>query len=331
MALRGSQKIPGAHRPVATATGTVARWHVRKRMAFSICRTVALGLLAAVPAPAQGRGGQKSTWLWVKDHHTHLGIARAALETGPGTACVGRVKFNQVKWGAHYLTGPAGRILIPSFPQEFSCRVTLDGRELEVAAVESEVEIHTWTGPKWVHAKKARQTIIWVRTDHRDEQGEELDDWRTSNDPTQFRAYIQDLDARQLVPDVQVTALRSGITTASDANGLFTLEVPAADRRGKTPPTATETLVFSKPGYQRFEYQDLILHPGLNPLEILLERGTGTVVRRNGSLRKGGSWNDDQFFAFKGTGEAPDGGRGRIISLEIEPSAYERGWILCTQ
>ena len=74
----------------------------------------------------------------------------------------------------------------------------------------------------------------------------EPDYWSTTGDPTRFRAYIQDLDAGQLISGVGVTALRSGITAISDAKGLFTLEVQASYRKSKTPPTAVETLVFSK-------------------------------------------------------------------------------------
>jgi hypothetical protein len=233
-------------------------------------------------------------------------------------------------WSARYVTGPAGRVLTQGLPGEFSCRVTLNGRELVVDSLAC-CEIRPWTGPKWVHAENARQTIIWVDTKKRAVEGVELDYWRTTEDPTQFRAYIQDIDARQLIPAVKVSALRSGITTASDANGLFTVEIPASYRKGKTPPAATETLVFSTPGYRRFEYRDLILHPGVNPLEVLLEKGKGTVVRKNRSIHNGNP-GEDEFFTFKGSARpAPNGNRGEIISLEIEPSAYEGGWIMCKQ
>jgi hypothetical protein len=159
--------------------------------------------------------------------------------------------------------------------------------------------------------------------------GVEPDYWSTTDDPTQFRAYIQDLDAGQLISGVRVTALRSGITAISDANGLFTLEVPASYRKSKTPPTAMETLVFSKSGYRRYEYRDLVLNPGVNPLEIYLERGTGAVVHKNRSLRNGGT-PGDEFLTFKGISqEAQNDKRGEIVSLFIEPSVYDGGWILC--
>ncbi len=117
----------------------------------------------------------------------------------------------------------------------------------------------------------------------------------------------QDLDAGQLIRGVTVTALRSGITATSDASGLFTLEVPASYRKGKTPPTAMETLTFSKSGYIRYEYRDLVLNPGVNPLEIYLARGNGTVLHKNRSLHNGGT-PDDEFLTLN-----------------------EGGWILCKQ
>jgi len=214
-------------------------------------------------------------------------------------------------------------------PKQFSCRVTLNGQELQV--VSAGVEIRPWTGPKWAHLEHASQTTISVDSDNRVVEGVELDYWETTNDPTQFRSYIQDLDTGQLISGVKVTALYSGITSTSDASGLFTLEIPASCRKGKTPPAATETLIFSKPGCRRFEYRDLILNPGVNPLEVFLEKGSGTVVRKNRSIHNGGT-PEDQFFTFEGSArQAPNDNRGEIISLEIEPSAYEGGWIMCKQ
>ena len=246
-----------------------------RRIVFFICKMVTLCLLWAAPTLAQsGRAEQEPTWLWVKDDHTHLGIAGVSVEIGPGRACLGPVKFADAKWTAHYVTGPAGRVLTHGLPGSFSCRVTLNRRELPVKSTAGEIRIRPWTGPKWVRSENARETTIYVDIENLGFEGVELDYWRTTDDPTQFRAYVQDLDVRQLISGVKVMALRTGITTASDANGLFTLEVPASYRKGKTPPAATETLVFSKPGYRRFEYRDLILNPGVNSLEILLEKGT---------------------------------------------------------
>ncbi len=244
-------------------------------------------------------------------------MAGASIEIGPGTACVGVSKLADAQWTARYVTEPAGRVLIQGLPREFSCRVTLHGRELLVV--------------RGGGSEKARQTILWVETENREVEGDALDYWATTNEATQFRAYIQDRDAGQLISGVKVTALRRGFTTTSDANGLFTLEVPASYRKGKTPPTAIETLVFSKPGYRRFEYRDLILNPGVIPLEVLLEKGTGTVVRRNRSIHNGGT-TEDEVFTFAGRArQAPNGNRGEIISLDIEPSVYEGGWIMCKQ
>ena len=128
---------------------------------------------------------------------------------------------------------------------------------------------------------------------------------------------------------MKISALLSRIATTSDRNGLFTLEVPASYRKGKLPSTATETLVFSKPGYRRFEYRDLILNPGVNALQILLEKGTGTVVRKNRSISNGRNSYQDEFLRFDGSAGAPNGDGGEIISLDIEPAVYEGGWFVC--
>jgi hypothetical protein len=163
-----------------------------------------------------------------------------------------------------------------------------------------------------------------VDLENRGVESVEPDYWRTTNDPTKFRDYIQD-DEDRLIAGVQVRALRSGIATTSDANGLFTLEVPASYRKGKPPLIATETLIFSKPGYRTLEYRDLVLNPDVNPLSIRLEKGTGTVVRRNRSLSNG----EYDSFTFAGKArELPDGYAGQIDSFEIEPSIYDGGWTL---
>lgn len=154
----------------------------------------------------------------------------------------------------------------------------------------------------------------------------ENDYWRTTNDPTEFRAYIEDREAG-LIPGVQVRALLRGISATSDENGLFTLEVPASYRKGKAPSVSVETLIFSKPGYQTLQYRDVVLNPGVAPLEIVLEKGTGTEVRRNLSLSNNGQ---DEVFTFKRSARrVPEGYSGEIFSFEIEPPTYDGGWNLC--
>jgi hypothetical protein len=60
-------------------------------------------------------------------------------------------------------------------------------------------------------------------------------------------------------------------------------------------------------------------------LSIRLEKGTGTVVRRNRSLSNG----EYDSFTFAGKArELPDGYAGQIDSFEIEPSIYDGGWTL---
>jgi hypothetical protein len=100
--------------------------------------------------------------------------------------------------------------------------------------------------------------------------------------------------------------------------------VRASYRKGKPPSIATETLVFSKSAYRSLENRDLVLNPGVNRLSIRLERGTGTVVRRNRSISNG----EYDSFTFAGKArELPDGYAGEIVSFEIEPSIYN-GWTL---
>jgi hypothetical protein len=281
--------------------------------AFLICRTLALCLFGVACGAAQTRdAGQGATWLWVMDQHTALGVPGASIDIGPGKECLKVEKTSpSVTWTAHYTTGPAGRVLIAGLPQQFSCRVRLDGRELPVESAGGSLS-----------GDPAVATLV-VNLDNRVLESVDADYWRTTNDPTKFRDYIQDEEAR-LIPGVKVRALRSGITAISDANGLFTLEVPASYRKGKSPSTAIETLVFSKSGYRTLEYRDLVLNPDVNRLSIRLERGPGTLVHRNRSISNG----EYDSFSFAGEArELPDGYAGEIVSFEIEPSIYN-GWTL---
>jgi hypothetical protein len=217
----------------------------------------------------------------------------AFVDVGQGKECF-KVEKNSgnVTWTAHYIAGPAGRVLVHGLPDQFSCRVTLNGRELPVEIMGRSL---TGNGGKGVGSENASVAVLYVDLAHRDDEGVELDYWRTTNDTTEFRDYIHDGQVK-LIPGVQVRALRSGITATSDANGLFTIEVPASYRKGRFPSLATETLVFSKRGYRTLEYRDLVLNPSVNPLDIELKGGSGTVVRRNLSLRN----NKQEVFTFKG-------------------------------
>lgn len=205
-------------------------------------------LATAVQAGQNSTTKAPTTWLWVKDLQTEFGVPGASVDIGPGTQCLGRVQAADARWVTHYVTGAAGRVRSGHLPKEFSCRVRLRGRELQVVTIGRDV--CPWTGSRWVRVEDACQAIIWVSIGNKDVEGVQLNYWSTTDDPTQFRAYVQDLHTGQFIPDVKVIALSSGVVTRSDAKGLFTLEVPASYRKGKTPPAATETLVFSKPGYR---------------------------------------------------------------------------------
>jgi hypothetical protein len=284
--------------------------------AFLISKAVILFFFSGACAAAQGRdAGKGPTWLWVRDQHTALGVAGAFVDIGMGKECLkGEKTSGNVTWTAHYRTGPAGRVLIDGLPQQFSCRVTLNGRELPVES----------TGRSGPRAGSAVVATLIVDLENRGVESVESDYWRTTNDATKFRDYIQD-DEDRLIAGVRVRALRSGIATISDANGLFTLEVPASYRKSKPPSIATETLTFSKPGYRTLEYRDLVLNPDVNQLSIRLEKGSGTLVRRNRSLSNG----EYDSFTFGGKArELPDGYAGEIVSFEIEPSIYGGGWTL---
>src|SRR5437879_4467122 len=97
---------------------------MRKRLVFLTCvwRSASLGILRSTPTSAQSRGSEPlPTWLWVIDWRTDLGISGASVEIGPGEICLGRTDTAAANWTAHYVTGPAGRILTHGLPDEFSC------------------------------------------------------------------------------------------------------------------------------------------------------------------------------------------------------------------
>jgi hypothetical protein len=262
-------------------------------------------------------GNQKPTWLWVMDENTNIGIVGASVDLR---------KEKKTDRTAHFVTGSAGRVLVHRpFPTclpdgGVSCRVTLNGRELPVKSASLELDV-----PSRARADKVLRTVIYVGTGvPTDQQGGE---WSSSG-PTLFRAYIQDKEARQLLDGVEIRAVHSGITTRSDSDGLFTIEIPASFRLGKSPSLATETLVFVKPGYETLEYRQLVLQPGLTTLEVLLSKRVGVLVRINRSLTNRGDPFEDEYIESSGrTAPLPEGYPGEINSLEISPSTYDR-WTL---
>jgi hypothetical protein len=111
------------------------------RLALLVCGSVLLCVVCAPPMYAQDPGKTEQTnsparhksWLWVIDAYTHIGVPGASIDFGPGNACLSVEKPKEpVVWTAHFKTGPAGRVLIDPLPRQFSCRITLNGRELRV-------------------------------------------------------------------------------------------------------------------------------------------------------------------------------------------------------
>jgi hypothetical protein len=290
-------------------------------------RLALIGLLLLVlPIPLCAGSSQGKTFLWIVDEGTGLGIPGAEIDIGPGNVCVGKPDNAWVKWTGHYVTGPAGRVQSQPFSDWFSCRVAVNGKQLYVASAGG-LQARPWPGPKWLaHPHASEMTLTVQLTPAKTE--DDLHYWEHTSDPAQFRAYIEDLDDGKLLSDVTITAVRSGISAITDRNGLFTLDIPARFWKGVSPPGAMETLIFSKDGYKRYEYRDLILSPGMNWLAINLEKGEGTIVRKNGGR---GGINTEEFVELKpGEHEKVNPKKGEILSLNIEPAAYEGGWIVCT-
>jgi hypothetical protein len=251
------------------------------------------------------------------DEDTNIGIEGASVDLR---------KKNEKDWTAHFVTGRAGRVLVNRpFPNCLpdggaSCRVMLNGRELPVISGSMELDL-----PYRGRADKVLRAVIYVST------GEPTDqhggDWSSSR-PSLFRAYIQDKEARQLLDGVEIEAVHSGITTRSDSDGLFTIEIPASFRLGKSPSLATETLVFVKPGYEKLEYRQLVLQPGLTTLEVLLQKRAGDLIRINRSLTNRGNSLEDEYIEPPGRAlHIREGYPGNLISLEVSPSTYD-GWTL---
>jgi len=302
------------------------------RHTFSLTCLIVAILVLSCAASAQHRSAENTpTWLWVKDYFTGIGVADASVDIAAGDKCLGQVGANAVKWTAHYTTDAAGRVLTHGLPPRNSCRVTVNGAPLYVLSGGgggSQIPLPRAL-PSWIGLRNFSVAEIKVSSqpsDNRTSAG----DWETTGEATQFRSYIQDPDTAELLSGVKVTALPSGITTTSDGNGLFTLEIPASYRKGKFPAMATQTLVFSKPGYKTLEYRQLVLHPGIRPLEVFLPKGTGTLVRTNGSIDSPGNPYYDEFATYRGKApEHPPAGRGEILSFEITPFTYDGSWINC--
>ena len=285
-------------------------------------------LLSPASQTQPHRQTQESRWLWVKDYYSGLGVAGAWVDIAPGGKCLGRTKFTDVTWTAHYVTDGAGRVLVRDLPKKLSCRVTVGERQLNVFSggfgCRGQNKVQNKL-PSWIQLRPCISTIFTMP--EADQNRTAPEHWWDTDDPTLFRSYIQDPDTAELISDVKVTALPSGITTTSDANGLFTLEVPASYRKGKFPAMATQTLVFSKPGYKTFQYRQLVLQPGVVHMDVFLPKGSGTLVRTNGSMYPENPY-DDEFAAYPGRApEHPPAGRGEIISFEIVPYTYDGGWI----
>lgn len=302
--------------------------HTSLLSSLVVVAAVALSCAANAQQPRSQKN--KPTWLWVKDSATQIGIAGAQVDIAPGDQCWGTIPTDTVKWTAHYTTDAAGRVLARGLPRGISCRVTVNGKVMYVQSFGYQIIPYIKALPSWIALRNDNVTTMYVSSKPGPERPYS-GDWQTTDDATTFRSYILEPNTAELIPDVKVTALPSGISTTSDANGLFTLEIPARYRKGKFPPMATQTLVFSKPGYRTLEYRRLVLHPGVRPLGIFLPRGTGTLVRTNGSIDSPGNPFYDEFATFAGKApEHPPAGGGEILSLEIEPPiTYDGTWIQC--
>jgi len=284
-------------------------------------------LLVALPITLGAVNSPERNFLWVVDEGTGLGIPGAAVDVGPGKICVGKPDNTWVSWTAHYVTGPAGRVESPPFFDWFSCRVTVNGKQLVVVSAGG-LPARSSRGPKWLTLQHASEMVLTVQLTPAKTE-DDIHYWEHTNDPAQFRAYVKDSNDGKLLSDVTIIAVRSGISVNTDQNGLFTLDVPARFWKGVSPPGAMETLIFSKNGYKHYEYRNLILAPGVNWLTVNLEKGVGTVVHKNGGR---GGMTTDEFFELKpGEHEKINPRKGQVLSLNIEPATYEGGWIVCTE
>src|SRR3954453_20058759 len=170
-----------------------------RRVCSSACESAYLCLICTAPILAQSGNAIERTnlpnrskvWMWVKDTSTGIGVAGAAVDLGPGKACLSVEKRKETPvWTAHYRTGPAGRVLIDPLPGWFSCRITLNGRELPV---ETFSRGETQSSPIAVN----------VNLDNKKQEPVDDDYWDTTDDPTVFRQYLQD-ENQNLIAGVRI-------------------------------------------------------------------------------------------------------------------------------
>src|SRR6266568_1221380 len=155
---------------------------------------ISFGGIALARTPA---AHQKPTWLWVMDANTNIGIVGRIRDSHKG---------GEPGWTAHYKTGRAGRVLVDRrLPNRLLFRVTLNGRELPVEPGSREGDV-----PYPGAAEKVLRVMINVRSGTTTHHGG--GEWSSSS-PTLFRAYVQDKEARQLLSEVEIKAIFSGVTT----------------------------------------------------------------------------------------------------------------------
>src|SRR5438552_14892000 len=101
------------------------------------------------------------------------------------------------------LVGLRPDISLPSLPTEFSCRVELNGRVLEVVSAGS-IQEGPRSGPKWMALQHASEVSLTVEVTPLATE-DDLHYWEHTSDPAQFRAYIEDLDTGQLLSGVTIS------------------------------------------------------------------------------------------------------------------------------
>jgi hypothetical protein len=158
-------------------------------------------------------------WLWVVGYTSGIGIPNASIEIWP------EGKPEQI---VRYITGRAGRVLVPEIPDRFDCRVTQNGRELHIRTTSQEMSskqignVAQATAERLKYTRSLKVSQASITVDIGDVSEPDGGDWNSSTS-TRFRSYVQDENARELIEDVLVKAVRSGAISRTDANGLFTL------------------------------------------------------------------------------------------------------------
>ena len=171
-------------------------------------------LLLVSPITIRAGSSPEKAFLWVIDEGTGLGIPGAAVDIGPGKVCVGKPDNAWVSWTAHYVTGSAGRVESPPFFDWFSCRVTVNGKQLFVVSAGG-LRARSSRGPKWLALQHASEMVLTVQLTPTKTE-DDLHYWEHTNDPAQFRAYVEDSNDGTLLSDVTITAAHSGISTTTD-------------------------------------------------------------------------------------------------------------------